>query len=352
MYNVLSGDPQPDFRKYLGRTNNTQRTAKSAGVPGIPTRKKLVQNFAIWVRQSFIRELWYWASHKRVSPTNVCELNKALEELGDPEQSLGDDGESPIFLLSTGWRSGSTLMQRLLVTDPQVMLWGEPMGEMALVSHIAQMLTRLSTFPDIRERCDDSNQIFEALPTSWIATLYPPRGDFRMGIRALFDRWLAEPARRLGFTRWGFKEVRLGAAEAILLHWLYPKAKFVLLTRNPYDCYRSLSDSGWHHIYYARPDVRVDFAAGLAAHWNRLALGFVELPEQFPAYWIRYEDLVSGKVNFRNLESWLGIRLGEETALSAYVGATARRHRLGWSERLIISHEAAAGIKALGYQSQ
>ena len=27
------------------------------------------------------------------------------------------EGESPIFLLAAGWRSGSTLLQRILVTD-------------------------------------------------------------------------------------------------------------------------------------------------------------------------------------------------------------------------------------------
>jgi Sulfotransferase family len=94
----------------------------------------------------------------------------------------------------------------------------------------------------------------------------------------MFDRWLGRPARERGFTRWGFKEVRLGAAEAMLLHWIYPKAKFVLLSRNPYDCYRSLSDSGWHHVYYTRPDIRVDSAAGLARHWNRIVISWSELP--------------------------------------------------------------------------
>jgi len=259
------------------------------------------------------------------------------------------DEESPIFLLAAGWRSGSTLLQRILVTDPNVLLWGEPLGEMALVSGMAQMLTRLATFPDLSRRWDANDELFSSLSTSWIASLYPPGKDLRVGFLALFNKWLGDPAHERGFKRWGFKEVRLGAAEALFLHWLYPRAKFVLLARNPYDCYRSLSDSGWHHLYHSRPDIRIDSAAGLARHWNRIALSWSELPPGFPSVLIKYEDLITGGVDFRKLESWLGIRLRESVALSTFVGSTARRHRLGWCERLIISREAAAGMLALGY---
>jgi hypothetical protein len=71
----------------------------------------------------------------------------------------------------------------------------------------------------------------------------------------------------------------------------------------------------------------------------------------FPAFHIKYEDLINGKVDFRELESWLGIEIKEEMALSASVGGTAVRGRLNWYERLIIKREAAAGMHALGYLS-
>jgi hypothetical protein len=141
----------------------------------------------------------------------------------------------------------------------------------------------------------------------------------------------------------------MGAAEATLLHWLYPSAKFVLLSRNPFDCYLSLSDSGWHHLYYRRPDVRVDSAAGMARHWNRIVLSWSELPSDFPAFRIKYEDLISGGFDFRELESWLEVKLNEDVALPVIVGRTARRPRLSFCQRRIIFHEAAAGMHKLGY---
>ena len=318
-----------------------------------PASRTLIHELVAWTRQSFVRELWDWARCGRVILPSVEELTTSINALHGPEQtSEGSETEAPIFLLATGWRSGSTLLQRILVTDPNVLLWGEPLGEMALVSGLTQMLTRLSTFPGLKERCAVNPKTFSSLATSWIATLYPPGNDFRLSLRTLFDRWLGGPARQLGFSRWGFKEVRLGATEATLLHWLYPNAKFVLLSRSPYDCYRSLSDSGWHHLYHSRPDIRVDSAAGLAKHWNRLALSWSELPANFPAFRIKYEDLIRRRVDFRELESWLGVKLNEDLALSAFVGSTARRERLGLCQRWIISHEAAAGMRALGYSEK
>jgi hypothetical protein len=274
----------------------------------------------------------------------------ALDDATAAQEDL--EPESPIFVLSTGWRSGSTLLQRILVTDPRLLLWGEPLGEMALLSGIADMVSRLSTFPSIRDLSRPNLPLPASLATSWIATLYPPGSDFRRALQSLLTGWLGEPAYQRGFQRWGFKEVRLGAVEMMLLHWLYPKAKFVLLSRSPYDCYRSLSHSGWHHVYHKRPDIRVDSAAGIARHWNRLALSWSELPPDFPAFRIKYEDLIGGRMDFRKLESWLGIEIQENVALSATIGGTSQRRKLGWCERMIISREAASGMNYLGYSPQ
>jgi len=267
---------------------------------------------------------------------------------GEAEVSELDD-ECPIFLLSTGWRSGSTLLQRVLVTDPNVLLWGEPFGEAAIFYQLSKVLSDLATLPEILPSTEHNDEKFAALSTSWIATLCPQNSQLRRGLQSFLFAWLGQSARERGFARWGFKEVRLGSTEATLLHWLFPKAKFVLLSRNPFDCYRSLADSGWHHLYFRRPDIRVDSAAGIARHWNRIATGWAELPDSFPVFRIRYEDLIDRKVNFRELESWLEVKLDEDVALSVFVGRTARRKALGMVEQWIIAHEARAGIRALGY---
>jgi hypothetical protein len=256
-----------------------------------------------------------------------------------------------VFVLSTGWRSGSTLLQRILVTDPQLFLWGEPLGEMAIVPRITEMLSYLGS-RDLefwRSQPSLDNITSDWLAKSWIATLSPPCVDFRLALRSLFDRWLGEPVLRRGFARWGLKEVRLGAAEAVLLHWLYPKAQFVVLSRHPCDCYLSLRDANYYPVYYRYPDLRVDSAGSFGRHWNQLSLSWFELPAAFPYVHLKYEDVITGKCDFRKLESWLGIEINEQVALSAVVGHSSVRSRPSWYERWIITREAEAGLRAFHY---
>ena len=306
----------------------------------VRTYRSCRREFSAWARA----DEWTHPKAERLS-----ESLAVLHALAPDAVNGASDAEAPIFLLSTGWRAGSTLLQRILVTDPRLLLWGEPLGDMVLVSRITQMLSEFLSPLSQRLWKNQAIPSSSSLATSWIANLYPPGDDFRSAIRGLFDRWLGEPARQRGFVRWGFKEVRLGAAEAILLHWLYPHAKFVIASRHPYDCYRSFSDSKWRHIYHRYPEVPIDSAIGFARHWNRLAVSWSRLPATFPVRHIKYEDLLMGEVDFREIEAWLGLKIQENVALSVSLGSTATRSRLTWPERLIIAREAAAGMHALGY---
>jgi hypothetical protein len=346
------------------RPSEASRVETGSQPEAISTAAKFKQTrIWAWARNSWLgewwrafrrcpHEAWAWANLEKVSYPDVAQLAKSIAVLdaraAHPLDAKKEE-EAPIFLLSTGWRAGSTLLQRVLVTDPRLLLWGEPLGEMTIVSRIAEMIS-----PSISERNlqlwkDQLDPSSPELSTSWVANLYPPSDDFRSGLQALFDQWLREPARERGFARWGMKDVRLSATDATLLQWLYPNAKFVIITRHPYDSYRSLADAGWGEVYDRYPDVNVDSAASFGSHWNRLAISWSQLPAGFPAVHIKYEDLIAGKVNFRELESWLGIQIKEGKALSVAVGGTAKRARLAWFERIIIAHEAAEGMRAMGY---
>lgn len=299
------------------------------------------------------REFFAWPRCPSVKLPSVEQLTETLavlrpqvrDEVGGQEEL-----ESPIFLLSTGWRAGSTLLQRIMVTEPRLLLWGEPLGEMTIVSRIAEMMSGFISSRNLQLWKDQPDPSSSGLATCWIAILYPHRNAIRLALRSFFDQWLRDPARERGFVRWGFKEVRLGATEASLLHWLYPNAKFVIISRHPYDCYRSLADAYWDQVYYRYPDVCIDSAASFARHWNRLAISWSHLPVGFPAVHVKYEDLIARKVDFRGIESWLGIQIRENVALSVAVGRTGKRLRLSWYERMIIKCEAAEGMLAIGYR--
>lgn len=305
------------------------------------------------VRDQFercVRELSAWPQSS-LPYISIQQLTKSLTALCASGSDKQDESDSdvPIFLFAIGWRSGSTLLQRILITEPQLLLWGEPLGEMTVFAKLVEMLAASISSRNMQLWRDQPEPDSVALARSWIAVLYPPTEAFRLGLRSFFDQWLRSPALQQGFGRWGLKEVRFGAAEAVLLRWLYPKAKFVVLSRHPYDSYRSFADAHWDQVYYRHPDKPIDSAASFAKHWNRLAVSWSSLPIGFPSVHIRYEDLVNRKVNFRHLESWLGIRIREEIALSAVVGRTSARKRLTWYERMIIKVEASDGMRVMNY---
>ena len=61
--------------------------------------------------------------------------NKFDEKWGlEPMPSANE----PVFMLTSIWRSGSTLIQRLLCSDPQIYIWGEPYGDAGIVPHLFQ----------------------------------------------------------------------------------------------------------------------------------------------------------------------------------------------------------------------
>jgi hypothetical protein len=251
-----------------------------------------------------------------------------------------------VFVLGTGWRTGSTLLQRVLVTDAELMMWGEPLGRMALLPRLAEMLSAADDrWP--RPGSFALPEDLRALATTWIANLYPAGGDLRRGLRALLDSWLAEPARRLGFARWGVKEVRLGAAEACVLRWLYPGAGFVVLLRHPFDAYRSART--WR-LYSRWPDETVNCAVAFARHWNHLALSWTRSAIGLDPLVVRYEDLVSGAFDFERLERFLGLRLAPQRALSVRPGVNRVSRELSRCERRLVLREAATGMEAFGYR--
>lgn len=275
----------------------------------------------------------------------------------DPEGGIRRFGErftvpeaedAPVFLLAAGWRSASTALQRLVLSSDRCLVWGEPYAQLNEVHDLSRSFAAFALdWPHDAFLVDRVLPDGGAIPPDrWTANLYPSPTDLVESLRERFRRLYAVPARRRGYERWGLKEVRFGAPEIRLLHLLFPQARFVLLTRNPYDAWRSFRrhlPDVWHRRWPSDPVVTAGAFGGM---WARLVDDFVSIQEDVGALFLRAEDLADpGTITA--LEDHLGLSL-DAGVLERRVGSTSSPGLSAWGRLRL---RAALGDRAarLGY---
>jgi hypothetical protein len=276
-----------------------------------------------------------------------CEKNQTNLPVSD---------ESPIFIFAAGWRSGSTLLQRLLNSNRDVLVWGEAYEFSFLLHHLAAPLAGLTKTPfDLtflsRHLSRMPGELASVLTTKWIANLTPPVADLKRAHLAYLSTLFSTSTMAAKRPRWGLKFVRGDAAIASYLRWLYPKAKILYLFRSPYASYRSYLNAaadGWY-LYY--PRYRVDGVVPFAVHWRHCMENFMASHQQVNAFLLSFESLTEGRI-LGPLQEYLNFEVDPET-LDRKVDMQAEKLiDLKGSDRLMIRFIAGDMAKRHGYTAK
>ena len=248
--------------------------------------------------------------------------------------------DRPVFVFGSGFRTGSTLLQRLVMSDRRTWLWGEPWDRSS------PLIKLLSMWAPVGEDwpTDDHFNVPDRPWAEWVAVTSPPPERLLEVQRSFVRQFLAPPSGP--WSNWGLKEVRMAGPEVEWLLTLFPAARVVLGVRDPWDAYASYAArSGWYRRW---PHGRIDDEGQFATMWAQLAEDFLALRDRSQCLLVRHEDLREGGA-VDALRQHLGTDL-DATVIEDKVRGTPMPPR-NLDEATIRAIDAVAGDTArrLGY---
>jgi len=196
--------------------------------------------------------------------------------------------EEPTFILSVGY--GTDTNYFLNCIDPDAHIWRGSHDRIGVLDNLAQTIRGVTN--DWPPKSEDNPNSTPDVNSLCRAT--------ESYINALFRS--SKPQSET--DSWGFTTHNANSDHAFLLRWLYPKAKMVILVRNPHDAFRAYLQSG--ELQYASwPSSPINSVETFAAHWNSLAYSLYVAADELKAKIIRYEDIVRADYDWSPIEVFL-----------------------------------------------
>ncbi|MFK8009758.1 MAG: sulfotransferase [Saprospiraceae bacterium] len=148
----------------------------------------------------------------------------------------------PIIISSPVRRSGTTLLQRLLTSAPNTLIYGESCAndfQMFTNFYLAKQL-QLAASKNWRNEQLDS--VLEGNVNDWIPDLMPNIDEYLEDMKKSFLQFFnSYPnfAKQKNRTNWGMKLPEWNPTNLKLIEQFFPNFKIIYITRNLEDCVRS-----------------------------------------------------------------------------------------------------------------
>lgn len=206
-----------------------------------------------------------------------------------------------LFLIGTG-RSGTTLIQRVINTFPNTMIWGEHAGFLKQLSELYFFLkdnpslhefSYINPIPD-EKKFDLSSYNNSKVWQAWINWFRP--GDLKTVFRQIVEDFFC-PSEFEKLSIWGFKEIRYGPDDRVLsfLSEIYPEANFLFITRDSLNAIESQITTfykGKSRFTKIKRLIQLPQIIKVANNWKKQNAFYVKLAQEYPGshHLVRYED--------------------------------------------------------------
>jgi hypothetical protein len=202
--------------------------------------------------------------------------------------------EKPIFIFSICWRTGSTLLQRVVSSTSEAFIWGEPTTLLPLLNSFEKLETLSGKSENARKKV-----LNKGWQNSWAPVITPEKPYIQESLRSMMYELYGRPAADMSSQRWGFKEVRPNAARnAKVLKRAFPNAKIIFHYRDPFEVYNSIINTKFIEMFEDKfKPMRV---------WNENATQVADLLDSgFDAYLISHNEVTSEKERLKELFNFI-----------------------------------------------
>jgi len=225
----------------------------------------------------------------------------------------------PLFVTAPTTRCGTTLLQRLICSAPNALLFGETVaGDLETAINFTFMKARMYDMnrAEVQQKID---AVVAGDVNRWLLDLTPPIGEYLGALRGEYEAPLIgarDSAARRGRNVWGVKYPRWPATMIELLRTLIPRGRWIYIHRDITDCLRSAK---------ARGEVpRASDVAAYAHEWSTNLSYAMSLPRDERFLIVDYADLA------RDPEAF--VRRIEEQGGAGPIDRTVLSHRVNDSE--------------------